>query len=136
MEVDAGAKLADSLTLRASHSLIVTTDRSPGGSYEGYRLARRPKHLANAELAWTPGGALDGADLSAAVRYFGDSFDNRQNSVKLDDYVLVDLRPSYPLMAGIDLFDRVENLFSEAYQTVTGYGTPGRSAYVGVRWGF
>lgn len=131
-EVDAGAKIADSLTLRANYSLIVTTDRTPGGFYDGNRLARRPKHLANAELAWTP----DGADLSAAVRYVGDSFDNRPNSVKLDDYVLVDLRASYPLVAGIDLFGRVENLFNEDYQTVAGYGTPGRSAYVGVRWGF
>lgn len=136
VEVDAGAKLADSLTLRANYSLIVTTDRTPGGFYEGNRLARRPKHLANAELAWTPGGALDGADLSAAVRYVGDSFDNRPNSVRLDDYVLVDLRASYPLIAGIDLFGRVENIFNEDYQTVAGYGTPGRSAYVGVRWGF
>lgn len=136
VEVDVGAKLAASLTLRANYSLIVATDRTPGGFYEGNRLARRPKHLANAELAWTPGGALDGADLSAAVRYVGDSFDNRPNSVRLDDYVLVDLRASYPLVAGIDLYGRIENLFNEDYQTVAGYGTPGRSAYVGVRWAF
>lgn len=136
VEVDAGAKLADSLALRANYSLVATIDRTPGGFYEGNRLARRPKHLANAELAWTPGGTLDGADLSVAVRYAGKSFDNRPNSVVLDDYVLVDLRASYPLVAGIDLYGRVENLFNEDYQTVAGYGTPGRSAYVGVRWAF
>ncbi|HZG32345.1 MAG TPA: TonB-dependent receptor, partial [Sphingopyxis sp.] len=100
------------------------------------RLARRPKHLANAELGWTPGGAFNGADLSIAARYAGKSFDDRANNVTLADYWLVDLRASYPLVAGIDVYGRIENLFDTDYQTVAGYGTAGRSAYVGVRWAF
>lgn len=136
VEVDAGAKLVETLELRANYSLVVTTDRTPGSIYEGNSLARRPKHLANAELAWTPRGALDGTDLSVAVRYAGKSFDDRFNSTVLDDYVLVDLRASYPLTAGIDLYGRVENLFDEDYRTAAGYGTAGRSATVGVRWAF
>ncbi|UKK85242.1 TonB-dependent receptor [Sphingopyxis sp. BSN-002] len=135
-EVEGGAKIGEQLELNANYTLLSVKDRTPGGFYEGNRLARRPRHLANAELAWTPGGALDGADLSVAVRYAGKSFDDRFNSVELDDYVLVDLRASYPVYAGIELFGRVENLFDEDYQTAAGYGTAGRSAYVGVRWGF
>lgn len=135
-EVQGSVKLGDQIRLSGNYSLISVKDRTPGGFYEGNRLARRPRNLANAELGWTPGGALDGADLSVAVRYAGNSFDNRANTVKLDEYVLVDLRASYPLTAGIDLFGRVENLFDEDYQTVATYGTAGRSAYVGVRWAF
>ncbi|MBD3782240.1 MAG: TonB-dependent receptor [Micrococcales bacterium] len=116
--------------------LVVATDRTPGSVYEGNRLARRPKHLANAELGWTPGGAFAGADLSVAARYAGKSFDDRANNVTLDDYWLVDLRASYPLVTGIDVYGRIENLFDTDYQTVAGYGTAGRSAYVGVRWAF
>jgi vitamin B12 transporter len=56
--------------------------------------------------------------------------------VTLDDYWLVDLRASYPLVAGIEVYGRIENLFDTDYQTVAGYGTAGRSAYVGVRWAF
>ena len=136
VEVEAGTRLNESFELRANYSLVVTTDRTPGSSLEGNRLARRPKHLANAELAWTPDGALKGADMLVAVRYASSSFDDRANNVRLDDYWLVDLRASYPVTAGIDLFGRVENLFDEEYETVADYGTPGRSAYVGVRWAF
>lgn len=136
VEVDVGAKLADRVELRANYSLVDTQDRTTGSIYEGNRLARRPKHLANAELAWTPGGTLEGADLSVAVRYAGKSFDDRFNSTELDDYVLVDLRASYPVFAGIEVYGRIENLFNEHYQTVANYGTPGRSAYAGVRWAF
>lgn len=134
-EIEGGATLGE-VRLSANYSLIATKDRTVGGVFEGNRLARRPRHLANAEIAWTPGGALDGADLSAAVRYAGKSFDNRGNTVPLDDYILVDLRASYPITEGIDLFGRVENIFDEEYQTVATYGTLGRSAYVGVRWAF
>ncbi|WP_227339883.1 TonB-dependent receptor plug domain-containing protein [Sphingopyxis sp. P8] len=136
VEVDAGAKLSDTIELRGNYSLVVVTDRTPAGLYEGNRLARRPKHLANAELAWTPGGDLAGADLSVAARYASASFDNRANTVRLAPYWLVDLRASYPLTGAIELFGRVENLFDEEYQTVATYGTAGRSAYGGVRWSF
>ncbi|WP_422061922.1 TonB-dependent receptor plug domain-containing protein [Sphingopyxis sp.] len=135
-EVEGGAKLGAAFELSANYSLISVKDRTPGGIFEGNRLSRRPRHLANAELAWTPGGALDGADLSVAVRYAGKSFDDRGNNVRIDDYVLVDLRVTYPLTAGIEIFGRVENLFNEEYQTVATYGTAGRSAYAGVRWAF
>src|SRR3546814_14786346 len=64
------------------------------------------------------------------------SFDDRANRVRLAGYWLVDLRASWPLTDAIDLYGRVENLFDEDYQTVATYGTPGRSATVGVRWAF
>lgn len=120
-----GAAFSPGLRFSANYSLVVATDRTPGSVYAGNRLARRPKHLANAELGWTPGGAFAGADLSVAARYAGKSFDDRANNVTLDDYWLVDLRASYPLAAGIDVYGRIENLFDTDYQTVAGYGTAG-----------
>jgi vitamin B12 transporter len=136
VEVEGAVQLSPGLRFSANYSLVVATDRTPGSVYDGNRLARRPKHLANAELGWTPGGAFAGADLSVAARYAGKSFDDRANNVTLDDYWLVDLRASYPLVAGIEVYGRIENLFDTDYQTVAGYGTAGRSAYVGVRWAF
>ena len=136
VEVEAGVQLNDAFRLGANTSLISVKDRTPGSPLAGNRLARRPRHLANAELAWTPAGALQGTDVSVAVRYAGASFDDRANQVRLGDYVLVDLRASYPLAGGIELFGRVENLFDADYRTVAGYGTAGRSAYAGARWAF
>lgn len=135
VEVEGGARLSDAFRLNANYSYTSVKDRTPGSALTGNRLARRPRHLANAELVWTPDGA-DGADLSAALRYAGSSFDDRANLVRLDDYVLVELRASYPLTAAIELYGRVENLFDADYQTVAGYNSAGRSAYAGVRWAF
>lgn len=136
VELDGSLRVADALSLSANYSMTATSDRTPGSPLEGNRLARRPKHIANVQVAWTPGGALAGADLSAALRYTGASYDDRANSRRLDDYWLVDLRASYPILHGIELFGRVENLFDADYETATGFGVAGRSAYAGVRWAF
>ena len=74
-----------------------------------------------------------GLSLGADLRLVGHSFDNAANTTKLGGYELVTLRASLPVTDGIELFGRVENLADETYQTAAGYGTPGRSAYVGAR---
>ena len=38
-----------------------------------------------------------------------------------------------PVSGQISVYARVDNLFDADYQTVAGYGTPGRAAYGGVR---
>lgn len=136
IEVEGGVRLNESFSLSGNYSLLSVKDRTPGSALEGNRLARRPRHVVNAALAWTPQGALAGTDVSLAVRHASASFDDRANLVRLGGYWLVDLRASYPLTDAIDLYGRVENLFDEDYQTVATYGTPGRSATVGVRWAF
>src|SRR3546814_14288642 len=51
----------------------------------------QPRHVVNAELAWTPQGALEGTDVSVAVRRASASFDDRANRVRLAGYWLVAL---------------------------------------------
>ena len=46
---------------------------------------------------------------------------------------LIDLRAAYALGPKIEVYGRVENLFDQTYQTVLTYGSPGRTAYAGVR---
>jgi len=43
------------------------------------------------------------------------------------------IRASFPVSEAIEMFGRVENVTDEQYQTAAGYGTPGRSAYIGAR---
>ena len=51
----------------------------------------------------------------------------------LSGYALVGLRGSVKLGGRFELFARVENLFDENYEVVSGYGTLGRNAHAGVR---
>ena len=70
---------------------------------------------------------------TVAVRYVGKTYNNDANTQEVKDYALVDLRASYPLKDGLEVFGRVENAFDKDYQTILNYGTPGRGAFVGLR---
>ncbi len=97
----------------------------------GKDLARRPRHAVTVSADWeTP---LAGLTLGADLRLVGDSFDDAAGTVPLDGYVVATLRASVPVSVGVEVFGRVENLTDEAYQTVAGYNTPGRSGFIGAR---
>ena len=61
------------------------------------------------------------------------SFDDAGNFTRLAGYTLATLRASLPVTDAIELFGRIENLADAVYQTTAGYGTAGRSAYIGAR---
>ena len=77
-----------------------------------------------------------GLETGATATVVGDSFDNASNTRRLDGYVLVDVRASYPITDGVSIYGRIENLFDEQYETIFRYGTPRRAAYAGVRLSF
>ena len=52
----------------------------------------------------------------------------------MDDWTRVDINARYALSDRLTLFGRLENLFDAHYQQILGYGTPGLSGSVGVRW--
>lgn len=51
-------------------------------------------------------------------------------------YSLVNLKGSYPLHNNLAFFVRIDNLFDKSYEEVAGYGTPGLSAYAGLKASF
>jgi vitamin B12 transporter len=128
VELAAVAALGN-LSLDANYSWTDTENRSAGSTF-GKDLTRRPRHMANgaADYAW-PFGLSTGV----ALRYSGEAFENASNSVRLDDYLLTDVRLSFPIGETLTLFGRVENVFDEDYETAAGYGTLGRSVYAGIR---
>lgn len=120
---------AKSLVIDANYSLVDARSRSADATF-GNRLARRPRDNANVSIDWiSPWGLA----LGSTVSITGDSFDNLSNTVRLDGFTLVSIRASYPITKAFELFGRVENLFDERYQTVSGYGSYDRNAYVGMR---
>lgn len=116
--------------------LIITgnytyTDAEYGsGAASGKQLTRRPKNMGNLSAAYRwPVGLT----TTVAARYVGKTYNNDANTQVVKGYTTVDLRASYPLKTGLELFGRVENLFDKDYQTILNYGTPGRGAFVGLR---
>lgn len=130
VELQGQAELATRLILSGQYTFTDAEDRSPGSFAFGKHLQRRPQHTASATLTY---GWSNGASVAAALRYAGDSFDDRTEARRLKSYTLIDLRGSYPINPHLELYGRVENLADERYETVYQYGTLGRAAYGGVR---
>ena len=54
------------------------------------------------------------------------------SAVELDDYTLLNLNAAYQISEAVKAYARIENATDEDYETVSGYGAPGRAAYIGV----
>lgn len=131
VEVELGAAMGENLRAQAVYTYVKSTNRTAGDIRNGNDLARRPRHALTVSADWS--SPLAGLALGADLRLVGDSFDDSYNFTRLDGYHLVTVRASLPVTAHVELFGRVENLFDTQYQTTAGYGTPGRSAYIGAR---
>ena len=113
------------LTVAANYSLIDATNRLTGQA-----LLRRPKNSINASLDWT---ARDWLKLGVSVQTVSDSVDGFGGTKRLDGYTLAVIRTAVPINDHFEFYGRIENLFDVKYETVSGYGTLGRNAHVGVR---
>jgi len=129
IELEVVAQPLDGLSLRASYTHVDAENRSAGANL-GKQLARRPRNSGSVSADYRLPFDLS---IGATLLIVGDSFDNAGNSVRLDGYTLAGLRAEMPVTGRFSVYARVENLFDEQYQTVSGYGTQGRTAYAGVR---
>lgn len=113
-----------------NYSWVAAEDRSTGSTDFGRQLARVPRHLANVE------GGVDlsqGLRASVAARYAGRTFDRAGSATILPGYWLIDLRAQWRLASGLTVTGRIENLADKRYETASGYGALGRTAYLGIR---
>lgn len=124
-------QLTDDLSLRGAYTYTDTEDSSTGEE-----LLRRAKNrfsmTANCRFM------EDKGNLNLEVIYTGKRDDMDFSAfpasrVTLDSYVLVNLAGSYDVNEHVTVFARIENLLDEEYQEVLGYGTPGISAYAGLK---
>lgn len=132
VEFSSTLRATDALTIRATYTYLDTENKTTGEE-----LIRRPNHRAtlDADYAWT---ACFRTGIGA--QYVGNRSDNLYTAtmmgpehVTLDSYTLVNLRASCQVSPRVEVYARVENLLDEKYEEVAGYGTPGLSAYGGVR---
>jgi vitamin B12 transporter len=131
VEVELGAQVSERFRAQAAYTYLEATDRTPDGFNRGNDLARRPRHAVTVAVDWTT--PLGGLALGADVRMVSGSFDNAGNSTRIESHALGTVRASLPVNERIELFGRIENVTDADYQTVAGYGSAGRSAFVGAR---
>ncbi|MCB2077128.1 MAG: TonB-dependent receptor [Novosphingobium sp.] len=131
VEFELGARVSDRVHAQAAYTYLEATDRTPGGFNRGNDLARRPRHAVSVTVDWeTP---LAGLSLGGDIRMVSDSYDDAGNFSRIDGHALGTIRASLPVNDSFELYGRIENITDENYETTAGYGTPGRSAYVGAR---
>jgi vitamin B12 transporter len=96
-------------------------------------LARRPQNLASAVLTWLP---CPGATLGASLTFEGKRFNDNANFTPLSSNTTLNLFGSYALSGNWQLFGRVDNLFNDRTEQVSGFGVAGIGAFGGVRASF
>ena len=134
VEVELGTRITENFRAQAAYTYLETENRTPGDLNQGKWLPRRPRHAVTVAVDWrTP---FAGLRLGGDIRMVGQNFDNASNLTRLDGYALGTVRASLPVTDEVELFGRVENITDEQYQTAAGYGTAGRSAFVGARAAF
>lgn len=133
---------AESTGVEVSGKIAVTPRVALSGSFTqtdaidattGAKLLRVPERAASVEATWR---ATDKLDLALLGRHVGETKDivvAANPRGRIAAWTRLDATARYALSPRFELYARVENVTDEAYQEVFGYGTPGRSAYAGVR---
>ncbi|WP_353474499.1 TonB-dependent receptor [Salipiger sp. H15] len=125
LELKAGTQLTDRIDLAAAYTWTDSEDAASGERIAGVPL-RDTALTLDAEIT-------DALRSAFTVRHVSGL---RDASYALDDYTVADVNLRYALTDSAEIYLRVENLFDEDYQVVTGYGTSDRAAYFGVRASF
>jgi vitamin B12 transporter len=102
----------------------------------GARDIRRPEETLNANLSHRISERLSGNMNVKVVRKIIDTNFATYQQVDLDDYALLNLSAAYQLSETAKLSARVENALDDQYETVFGFGTPGRAFYMSLTSSF
>ena len=92
-------------------------------------LLRRADEKASVTVDYQFG---NGGWAGVEVFYSGSTLDF--GDIRLDDYVLVNLRAGYPLWKGLRLEGRLENLTDETYSQAFGFNTQDIAGFINLSW--
>jgi outer membrane receptor for ferrienterochelin and colicins len=127
------------LSLKSSYTY--TDSEQKGGTFDGFPLARTPKHMANLRADWAQSDALrfwgsvnhHGKEINAAARSGNNGVELTDNVMQYDDYTLVDIGASYAINKNTTINAAIYNIGDKQLDEVT-YNTigDGRRFWVGV----
>ncbi len=130
--VSEGIELSGEYVLRDGMSLYGAYTYTDARN-DNTRLIHTPRHDVvvglNSDFASKLSGYVD-------VRHVADIVPNVPANNLVGDYTLVGAGISYDVSDTAEVYLRVENLFDEEYETVSGYNQAGRSVFLGVRADF
>jgi len=104
--------------------------QSPRDAQTGNLLARRASHHAR----FSADTYLQGWQVGAGAQLSGPRYDTAANTTVLPGYALFDFYANRHVGKDWSVLVRIDNLTDASYQLASGYGTAGRSLYVGLRW--
>ncbi|HEX2867655.1 MAG TPA: TonB-dependent receptor [Ignavibacteriales bacterium] len=110
-------------------------DKSPESTEKDMQLLRRPKNKFGLNIDYT----IKAAKLNLEVLNVGRREDKDFTTfmrVPLESYTLINLAASYEISSLVKVYGRIDNLLNKKYEEVLFYGTPGLSAYLGMKLNF
>jgi vitamin B12 transporter len=129
METGVSQRIADWFITAHYTRLLATNEET------GLQLDRRPKNSANIAIS----KGLQRHKISASIQVASERLDSSGN-VRLAGYGLMNLSDLYQINSEWSVVTRVENVLDKKYTLATAFGTPyatpGRSAYVTLRYSY
>ena len=124
------------MRLSASYAFSDSKVHASGisASLNGQIPAQSPRHSASASVNWTP---VNDALLNARLHYVGAQFEDDLGKDRMPGALTVDGYAQWPLLRGVAIVGRVENLFdidviTRKVSTSIDLGTP-RTFWLGIR---
>ncbi|MFQ5779868.1 MAG: TonB-dependent receptor plug domain-containing protein [Nitrospiria bacterium] len=123
VEFSSGIVVMKDLAINLGYTFMDTEDKATGK-----QLLRRAKNKGSFAISY---GVTDRLD----VNLFGTIVEDRIDfgGAEMDDFVKVDIASSYQVTDNLEFIGRIENLFDEDYEEVTGFTSPGFSVFGGVK---
>ncbi|MCK2182498.1 TonB-dependent receptor domain-containing protein [Halomonas getboli] len=125
VELATGADV-ENWTLRAALTYTDPENRETG---------KRLQHRASRSLRFDADRALGDWSLGGSVIAQGERYDDADNAERLGGFATLDLRAGWDFAPGWSTRLTLENLLDKQYQTVNGYNSAGRAAFVSVSFG-
>ncbi|WP_460805084.1 TonB-dependent receptor plug domain-containing protein [Microbulbifer agarilyticus] len=122
-----GVELISAVTLNEALSLSANYTYTDAETTDDIARPRRPQHMANLGVTYTPMEALS---VALNTRTSIDAIDI--DGSDMDDYQVVDASLRYQLNNTATIYVRAENLLDEEYVEAAGFNTAERAAYAGV----
>ncbi|WP_052362379.1 TonB-dependent receptor plug domain-containing protein [Geminisphaera colitermitum] len=124
-ELSLATRPHESVRARVSYTYLSARDDNGG------RLPYSVRHVLSGDVNWQ---ATRVWLIGAGASFLAGRVDNYSSA--MDDYVTVRLYTSYELRPGLTLKARIENLFDEGYDSITGYPALPFGAYGSIEWRF
>ncbi|WP_308569790.1 TonB-dependent receptor domain-containing protein [uncultured Haemophilus sp.] len=127
VEVAYNGKLTENLTAYTNYTYTRAKNNN------GIEVAYRPKHTANAGIAYQITEKW-GADVS--LSYVGKRIGTYPLRTKMPAYTLANLGVNYQVIPNLTIYANLNNIFDKKYENLLGYGQDGRNVYVGLKGSF